>query len=40
MADDMLFRVAFAFPDYDKDRLATNGIMVKKGKKVYHKVTM
>jgi tyrosyl-tRNA synthetase len=24
---------------YDKDRL-TNGIMVKKGKKVYHKVTM
>ncbi|MCR5826124.1 MAG: tyrosine--tRNA ligase [Oscillospiraceae bacterium] len=25
---------------YDKDRLATNGIMLKKGKKVYHKVNM
>ena len=25
---------------YDKDRLAGGGIMVKKGKKVYHKVTM
>ncbi len=25
---------------YDKDRLADRGIMVKKGKKVYHKVTM
>ena len=25
---------------YDKDRLATNGLMIKKGKKIYHKVTM
>ena len=25
---------------YDKDRLVTNGLMIKKGKKIYHKVTM
>ena len=33
-------KVASIDESYDKDRLATNGIMVKKGKKVYHKVTM
>ncbi|MBR3561990.1 MAG: tyrosine--tRNA ligase [Oscillospiraceae bacterium] len=33
-------KVAGIDESYDKDRLATNGIMVKKGKKVYHKVTM
>ena len=33
-------KVASIDESYDKDRLAANGIMVKKGKKVYHKVTM
>ena len=33
-------KVASIDESYDKDRLATAGIMVKKGKKVYHKVTM
>jgi len=33
-------KVAGIDESYDKDRLATDGIMVKKGKKVYHKVTM
>ena len=33
-------KVASIDESYDKDRLATDGIMVKKGKKVYHKVTM
>jgi len=33
-------KVASIDESYDKDRLMTNGIMVKKGKKVYHKVTM
>ena len=33
-------KVASIDESYDKDRLAGSGIMVKKGKKVYHKVTM
>ena len=33
-------KVASIDESYDKDRLAGDGIMVKKGKKVYHKVTM
>ena len=33
-------KVASIDESYDKNRLATAGIMVKKGKKVYHKVTM
>ena len=32
-------KVASIDESYDKDRLA-NGLMVKKGKKVYHKVTL
>ena len=38
MVDDV--KVAGIDESYDRDRLATDGIMVKKGKKVYHKVTM
>ena len=33
-------KVASIDESYDEDRLATKGIMVKKGKKIYHKVTM
>ncbi len=33
-------KVASIDESYDKDRLATNGLMVKKGKKVYHKIVM
>ncbi len=33
-------KVAGIDESYDKDRIATNGLMIKKGKKVYHKVTM
>ena len=33
-------KVAGIDESYDKDRLAGDGIMVKKGKKVYHKVVM
>ncbi len=33
-------KVASIDETYDKDRLASNGLMIKKGKKIYHKVTM
>ncbi|MBQ9460255.1 MAG: tyrosine--tRNA ligase [Oscillospiraceae bacterium] len=33
-------KVAGIDESYDKDRLSGDGIMIKKGKKVYHKVTM
>jgi tyrosyl-tRNA synthetase len=33
-------KVASIDETYDKDRLASNGLMIKKGKKIYHSVTM